>query len=74
MAAWVSWQAMLCLLMNWLLWVLHLPAMWVQESGNPHNGHAFVGASLYLYTTLLLYSWPDINFNMFMPFFGDLRM
>ena len=48
MAAWVSWQAALCLLMNWSLWVLHSPAMWVQESGSPHNGHASVGACLYL--------------------------
>ena len=48
MIARVSWQAALCLLINWLLWVLYSPAMWVQESGNPHSGNASVGTSLYL--------------------------
>jgi hypothetical protein len=31
-AAWVSLQAASCLLMIWSLWVLHCPAMCVQES------------------------------------------
>jgi hypothetical protein len=30
MAAWVSWHAAMFLLMNWLFWGLHSPAMCVQ--------------------------------------------
>ena len=58
MAAWVSWHAALCLLMIWLVWYEHCLAMCVQESGNPHSGHASVGASPYLCASLPLYSWP----------------
>ncbi len=58
MAAWVSWHVALCLLMMRLVWREHCPAMCVQESGKPHNGHACVGASSYLYASLPLYSWP----------------
>jgi hypothetical protein len=28
----------------------------VQESGNPHSGHASLGANFYIYTNLPLYS------------------
>ena len=56
MVAWVSWQAALCLLINWSLWVLHCPATCVQLSGSPQSGHASVGACLYLNASLPLYS------------------
>jgi hypothetical protein len=49
MAAWVSWQAALCLLMMWLMRCGHLPAICVNESGIPHSGHASVGANPYIY-------------------------
>ncbi len=54
MAACVSWHAALCLLMNLFLRDLHSPTMCVHESGSPHNGHASVGASLYLCASLPL--------------------
>jgi hypothetical protein len=38
------------------LWVVHSPAIYVQESGKPHSGHASVGASLYLCANLPMYS------------------
>ncbi len=47
-AAWVSWQAALCLRIDWSLWVLHCPAMCVHESKSPHSEHASVGACFYL--------------------------
>jgi hypothetical protein len=56
MAGWVSWQGAFCLRMHWLLRVLHSPAICVQESGSPHSGHASMGANLYLYANLPLYS------------------
>ena len=74
MAAWVSWHAALCLLMMWLLWCEHWPAMCVHESGKPHSGHASVGANPYLYASLPLYSWPYRNLRMVMPSLGELRM
>ncbi len=52
----------------------HSHAMGVHESGNPHGKHEFVGASLYLYSSFPLHSWPYRNLNMFMPSFGDLQM
>ncbi len=73
-AAWVSWHDALCMLMMWLLWYEHCPAMCVHESGMPHNGHAAVGANPYLYASLSLYSWPYRNLRMVMPSLGELRM
>ncbi len=53
-AAWVSWQAALYLLINLSLWVLHCPPMCVQEYGSPHSVHASMGACLYLNASLPL--------------------
>ncbi len=61
----VSWHAPLCLLINWWLLSLQFPAMCVQESGNPHSGHAFVGASLYLCANFPLYTWPYMYLSMY---------
>ena len=74
MAAWVSWHVALCLLIMWLLWCEHWPAMCVHESGMPHSGHTSVSASPYLYASLPLYSWPYRNLRMVMPSLGELRM
>ncbi len=48
--------------------------MCVQESGKPHNGQAFVGASPYLYASLPLYNWPWMNLRIVVPSLGELRM
>ena len=74
MAAWVSWHVALYLLMMWLLWCEHWPAMYVYESGMPHSGHASVVAKPYLYASLPLYSLPYRNLRMVMPLLGELRM
>jgi hypothetical protein len=74
MDAWVSRQDALCLLMNYLLWVLQSLAKWVQESGSLHSGHASVGACLYRYVNFLLYSWPYMNLSNVMPSLGKFRM
>ena len=56
MAWWDSWQAALCLMMIWLIWDMHWPAIWVEESDSPHSGHASVRTNFYLYANLPLYS------------------
>ncbi len=48
--------------------------MCVHESGNPHSGHASMGANPYLYASLPLYSCPYMNLRMVMPSVGELRM
>ena len=74
MAAWLNWQAAICLLMNWSLWELHCPAMCVHESRSPQSGHASVGACLYLKASLPLYSWPYMNLTTVMPSLWEFRM
>ncbi len=74
MAAWVSWHAALCLLINWSFWVMHSPAMCVQESGSPHSRHASVGACLYLKASLPLYRWPYMNLSIVMPSLWESRI
>ncbi len=48
--------------------------MCVHESGNPHSGHASVGANPYLYASLPLYNCPYRNLRMVLPSVGELRM
>ena len=74
MAVWVSWHAALCLLIMWLLWCEHWPAMCVHESGMSHSGHASEGDDPYLYASLPLYTWSYRNLRMVMPSLGELRM
>ena len=42
----------------------------MHESGSPHNGHASVVASPYLYASLPLYSCPYRNLRIVMPSLG----
>ena len=74
MAAWVSWHAALCLLMMLLACYGHSPAMWVHESGSPHNGHASVVARPYIYASLPLYNCQYRNLRIVMPSLGTVRM
>ncbi len=74
MAAWVSWHAALCLLLMLLVCCGHSLAMWVHESGSPHNGHASVVTRPYMYASLPLYSYPYRNLRIVMPSLGEVRM
>ena len=63
-----------CLLMNWSLWVLHCLAMFVQEFGSPQSGHASVGACLYMWASLPLYSWTHMNLSIVLPSLWEFQI